>query len=126
PGQLPPGAPGGHGPFGPPPPGAPLSQQAVDQYMYGAWATPPPPQDALAVVSLVLGIVALLVLPLLGVPGLVLGLLGLRRIRAGRTRGMGLSVAGIVLGGIGTLLTFLVVLVLGMSLFGFLGEVVGL
>jgi hypothetical protein len=76
-------------------------------------ANPPPaagrPVSFLAVLSFLLGLAAVVpaVLILAGVPALVLGLVSLRRINQsdGRLRGAWLAVGGMILGGLGTLMT---------------------
>lgn len=61
----------------------------------------------MAITGFVLGILSVLCMPLVGVLGVVFGLLGLREIRrgGGAVGGRGLSIAGVVLGSIGTLVT---------------------
>jgi prepilin-type processing-associated H-X9-DG protein len=63
----------------------------------------------IAVVSFVLGLASLGLLILTGVPALLLGLRGLREVNAsdGRLRGARLAIAGMILGGLGTLVTLL-------------------
>ena len=75
--------------------------------------------SALAALSLVLGLLSVALWVITGLPALVLGLAAVRRINAseGRLRGRGLAVAGMALGGLGTLATALGVvamLLLGM------------
>lgn len=62
-----------------------------------------------AVLSLLFGLASLVLLALTGIPALILGLRGLRAIHAadGRLRGARLAMAGMTLGGVGTLLTLL-------------------
>lgn len=62
-----------------------------------------------AVLSFLLGLASLFLLALTGIPALVLGLRGLRAVHSadGRLRGAWLAMAGMTLGGVGTLLTLL-------------------
>ena len=62
-----------------------------------------------AVASFLLGLASLFLLVLTGIPAMVLGLRGLRAVNAsdGRLLGRRLAVAGLALGGLGTLLTVL-------------------
>lgn len=75
----------------------------------GAWGpppmwAPPPRTDPTAIIALVLGIIGLLVFPLvLSQAALVLGIVGVRRVRRTGDEGFGLAVGGIVLGSLGTL-----------------------
>ncbi len=91
-----------------PPPTVPGAQYRLDAPT-GAWGpppvwAPPPRTDGLAVASLVLGILGLLVFPLvLSQVALVLGIVGMRRVRRSGDQGFGMAVAGIVLGSLGTL-----------------------
>ena len=71
----------------------------------GPWATPPPPNDSLAVAALITGIVSVACFFFIAGPvALGLGIAGLRRTAAAGTRGRGMAIAGIVLGSLGTLL----------------------
>ena len=90
-------------------PHQPPYQQYPDPYSY----PPQPPQNggvsALAVVSLVLGIMALIIslFPILnigslifGVAGIILAIIGLRGIKQGKNSGKGIAIAGIVVSSI--------------------------
>src|SRR5262249_51464812 len=72
-------------------------------------AAPPARLHPAALLSFLLGLASfgLCLLGLSGVPALVVGLRGLRAVNAGegRWRGARLAVAGMVLGGLGTLVT---------------------
>ncbi len=90
------GAPGG---YGPPPPG------------YG-----PRQSNGLPVAALVLGILGVLTFwfvlgGALGIVGLILGLIGLSRVRKGQATGKGMAIAGTVLSGLAIVLTSIVVVV---------------
>ena len=86
-------------------------------YAYGpggpAWGPPPLPSvNGMAIASLVLGIIG--VIPcfwngLFAIIALVLGIIAVRKINAGTAApdGRGMAIAGIVLGGIGTAITLL-------------------
>jgi prepilin-type processing-associated H-X9-DG protein len=78
---------------------------------------PAPRTSGAAVASFALGLLALVLLALTGVPALLLGLRGLRAVNAGdgRVGGKRLAVAGILLGGLGTLLGVLGVCVIVFS-----------
>lgn len=85
----------------------------------------PPPQpiappasqgtDGLAIASLVTGLLGFCV-PLAGVAGIVLGVLGLRRTGPGKAGGQGFAIAGIVAGSISTLAMCLVAPLIGILL----------
>ncbi len=67
--------------------------------------TPPPKTNGLAITSLVLGILALLACiagVLFAIPGLICGIVGLKRVKnsGGAEQGHGLAVTGIVLNGV--------------------------
>jgi prepilin-type processing-associated H-X9-DG protein len=66
-----------------------------------------------AIASLILGIASLVLLILAGIPAIILGILGLRDVsrNRGRVRGTGLSVAGLVLGALGCVLTIPLLLI---------------
>jgi hypothetical protein len=68
-----------------------------DPYYAPGWTSPRPRTDGVSIAALVTGVVGL------GPVALALGLAGLRRTRAGVRGGRGLAVAGVVLGGVGTL-----------------------
>jgi len=74
-----------------------------------ASVTQSPSLSRTALVSLLLGLASIFLLIITGVPAMVLGLRGLRAVNGsdGRLRGRGLAVTGLVLGGLGTLLTIL-------------------
>lgn len=65
-----------------------------------------PPTSGKAVLSLILGLLSGVLFIVTGLPALLLGFLGLREVNRsdGRLRGAGLAVAGMVLGGVGSLL----------------------
>ncbi|MCX6522076.1 MAG: DUF4190 domain-containing protein [Actinobacteria bacterium] len=97
-------APSGSAPFGPagwPPMGT----------AHGVWVTPPsPPSRTLAVLALIAGLVAVTTgwMPIFfvlgaiaGIAAITLGIVARSRIRAGRARGSGMALAGLVLGPIG-------------------------
>lgn len=75
-----------------------MSQEAAypPPYYASGWPEPKPPTDAVAVASLVTGLLAL------GPVAVVLALVGFRRIRRRGTSGRGFAVAGLVLGIVGT------------------------
>lgn len=68
---------------------------------------PPPPTTTLATWSLVLGVLSLFCAAFTGIPAVVCGFLGLNKIakRPAAVGGRTLAITGMVLGGIGTLLT---------------------
>jgi prepilin-type processing-associated H-X9-DG protein len=70
-------------------------------------STPAPRFHPAALASFLLGLASFVLFGLTGVPALVLGLRGLRAVNTseGRLRGARLAVAGMVLGGVGTLVT---------------------
>jgi hypothetical protein len=90
------------------PPAAPGAQYHLDAPP-NAWGpppvwAPPPRTDGIAITSLVLGIIGILVFPLvLAQAAVVLGIVGVRRVRRSGDQGFALAVAGIVLGALGTL-----------------------
>lgn len=100
----------------PPPPGG-----TPPPYPAAAAAAPPPPgaggapagrSNGLAVAALVFGILTFFCLgPLGGILAIVLGFLGLSRAREVQT-GRGMSIAGIVLGAVGTVLTVVLFLLI--------------
>ncbi len=71
--------------------------------------------SALAVWSLVLGILSFCAVCVTGVPAIVLGILALTKINKSPAtlKGQGLAIAGLVTGAIGTLLTFVILVVWG-------------
>ncbi len=71
----------------------------------------PPRSNGLATAALVLGIVSLCLGVLTGIPAIICGILGLSRSSETRT-GQGPAIAGLVLGGLGTLWTALSLLLL--------------
>jgi len=108
------GAGAGGGPFSPlrggVPPGVPSGPPpAVPAGPFPAL----PPTSGLAVASLVLGIFSLCTLGLTAIPGLIVGIVGLGRVRrsGGRLAGRGVALAGIIVSLVG--LFFLLVCVLG-------------
>lgn len=103
-----------HGPFGypaepaapyaPGQPAAPGPGTPYAQQPYGYTPTPapygPPPQagtDGVAIAALVTGVLCLAIVPL------VLGIVGLNRVRTSGRNGRGMSIAGIVLGTLGVI-----------------------
>lgn len=94
PGQ--PNQPGAGGPGYPPPPGGTPYGAAP----YGQYPGPVPPgqrTDGVSIAALVTGIL------LMGVVPIVLGFIGLGRVKKNGTQGKGLAIAGIVLGGLAIL-----------------------
>ena len=104
----------GQDPYGPPP-------QGQDPYAPAA----PAPRNGLGVAALVVGIVALLlgIIPFLGVLGVVgvvavvLGVVSLSRVRRGLATNRGVSITGVVLGGLAVLaaIGWLVVIIIGVT-----------
>lgn len=83
-------------------------QDPYGQGGYGRQPAGPAPRNGLGVAALVVGIVSVLlgVVPLLGFVGLVavvLGVVGLSRVRRGLATNRGMSITGIVLGGLAVL-----------------------
>lgn len=68
-----------------------------DPHYAPGWVPPRPATDGVSIAALVTGVFGL------GPVAVVLGLIGVRRTRGGARSGRGLAVAGIVLGGVGTL-----------------------
>lgn len=128
PGPPPAGPPG---PFGAPPPGGPAPQgyggpapyggpvpYGAAPYGYGPPFVPPPPNEGMALASLLTSVIGLATaafcyLPILACPvGAVLGHVALGRIARNGTQGRGLALAGVIVGWIGTaILVGIVVLV---------------
>ncbi|HEV3120107.1 MAG TPA: DUF1559 domain-containing protein [Gemmataceae bacterium] len=69
-----------------------------------------------ALIALILGIASLPLLFFAGIPAIIFGILGIRDVTHGRGQvdGMGMAVTGIVLGAVGTLLTFPAVAIVGL------------
>lgn len=108
-GGMPPqyGAPGGGG-FGPPPMGYPPGGYAP----MGAL----PPNESLAIVALVAGILSLVCMgAFAGIPAVICGHLGLGKIKrsGGQLRGGGMAIAGLVMGYVSIGLTVIVMLFYG-------------
>lgn len=131
--------------YGQPPHGAPPPPPGGAEPPYGSGSYPPygggeppynpygipgyggqvPPQtSAMAVIALILGILGLLTFcfcyGILGLPGLILGILAMKEIKAsnGAKTGNGLALAGAITGGIGMalgILSFLAFLAVQMS-----------
>ncbi len=118
-------APGGPAPYGPTPhgptphgpapygttphggaaPGVPV--YGVPGYGYpplGTWTPAPPPVDGLAIASIITSGAGAVSVGLTGPVGLGLGIAALRRIHRTGGRGRGLAIAGVVVGGVMTLL----------------------
>jgi hypothetical protein len=74
---------------------------------------PPARMSVKAVFSLILGLLSFCLSPLVGVPAVILGLLGLRDVNrsGGRVVGSGLAIAGIVTGGLGSLVSLALIAV---------------
>jgi hypothetical protein len=109
PGSGPPGSgspgfgPPGYGPpgYGPPGYGNPgYGQQGYGQqgYGYGYGYSPPPPNNGLAVASLICGVLGLALCQLAGIAALVMGYIARKRIRETGEQGAGMALAGIILG----------------------------
>lgn len=85
---------------------APRTQQSPGTHPGGA---PAQPQNGLGLAALILGIVAFLTswFPLLGIPvgvvGLILGILGLNKVKKGLATNRGMALAGVILSAIGLL-----------------------
>jgi hypothetical protein len=96
----------------------PDSQERIDTEATHRLEVKPPQEtktDALAIASLVLGILSIVCLGLLsGIPGIVCGHMGLKSIKNsnGALTGQGIGVAGLILSYLGTLLSLL-----GLALF---------
>ncbi|HLN28659.1 MAG TPA: DUF1559 domain-containing protein [Gemmataceae bacterium] len=72
-----------------------------------------------AVASLILGLMSLVCSLLTGIPAIILGILGLRDVSQsdGRVKGQGLAIAGIITGGLGTILMLpLIAIMVGLLL----------
>lgn len=80
---------------------------------YGSPAAAPSKTSRKAIASLILGLLSLVTCLLTGIPAIIFGILGLSSIgkSQGRLTGHGLAVAGIVLGGIGTVLSIPAIIV---------------
>jgi hypothetical protein len=79
----------------------PYGQPPQGQQPYGAWQggnDTTPGWNGLSIAAFVLGLTCLL-----GIPAIVLGIIGLRQVRRDRSRGGWMAVTGIVLGALGTL-----------------------
>jgi hypothetical protein len=87
-----------------------LDQASRYTYGYGYSAMPAPKTSGLAVASLVCGIIGVVQCPPVSIAALVCAILARRQIResGGTKTGNGLTVAGLVLGGVGVALTVLV------------------
>ena len=125
PNQYPPGYPGhpgytGYqpGPAGPYPGGYPPGAPMPPSYPGQAWA-PSRPTNALAIVSLVLGIIGIFFFG--SIAALVCGYLARKQIRERGEAGDGFALAGIILGWVGVAIAviFLVFVAIGMAATGF-------
>jgi len=69
-----------------------------------------------ALTALILGIASVPFLLFAGIPAIIFGILGIRDVTQGRGRvdGIGMAITGIVLGAVGTLLTFPAVVIVGL------------
>lgn len=101
----------GDGPYGQNPYGQAAAQQdpyGTDPYGQGAHGqqpAPAPPRNGLGLAALIVGIVSLLlaIIPgvgLIGVVAVVLGVIALVRVRRGVATNRGVSITGVVLGGL--------------------------
>jgi hypothetical protein len=105
-----------------PPPAAPVPPPAPGPAAYspppaGNYVTPPPAagggqSNGMAVAALVLGILTFVCLgPLAGILAIIFGFLGMKKANETGT-GKGMSIAGIVLGAVGTVATIVLIIVL--------------
>lgn len=114
----PPIAPNGPGQQVPPAPQYGYAAAPAPQYGYpgytgyppAAWGAPPP-ANGLGTASLVLGILALCLICMWGIPSIILGvlalifgILGRKRVRRGEANNSGQALAGIILGSVGLVL----------------------
>lgn len=99
----------------PPPPGYPPYPYP---YPYGAPGVPVPPQapkNGLGVAALVIGIISILLSCTIfggfigGIVAVVLGIVGLRRVKRAEADNRGVAIAGVVLGALAVLLSTLVI-----------------
>ncbi len=103
-----------------PPPAAPPAQwqpRPVAAQQFGGYAVASRPDQTLATVAMILGIVSLAVSCCyggiwLGIPALIVGFLALRNINNDSTKygGRGLALAGLIMGGISFLITLLIII----------------
>ena len=125
-GATPPPPPGGGTPPPPaapvPPPAAPVPPPAPGPAAYsppptGNYVTPPPAagggqSNGMAIAALVLGILTFVCLgPVAGILAIIFGFLGMKKANETGT-GKGMSIAGIVLGAVGTVLSIILFFVL--------------
>lgn len=82
----------------------PYAQQPYAQpYGYGYSYTPAPPTNQMAVISLVLGIVGIVMIPILAsIPAIITGHVSRRQIRERGEGGDGMALAGLICGYLGT------------------------
>jgi len=100
----PPPAPPGSTPPPPPPPAPPTPPSSPVPPAGGA----PSPNNGLAIAALVLGILTFVCLgPIAGVLAIIFGFLGLKKSNEMGGTGKGMSIAGIVLGAVGTIASIL-------------------
>ena len=100
----PPPAPPGSTPPPPPPPAPPTPPSSPVPPAGGA----PSPNNGLAIAALVLGILTFVCLgPIAGVLAIIFGFLGLKKANEMGGTGKGMSIAGIVLGAVGTIASIL-------------------
>jgi len=105
----------------------PAPQQAPAYNMQGGYpGYQPTPSSALAIASLILGVIGLLSGWLifggaLGLVGVILGIVALVKVKNGTASGKGMAIVGIVTGALGMIVA-VVVLILGMIGLGMLGD----
>ena len=105
----------------------PAPQQAPAYNMQGGYpGYQPTPSSALAIASLILGVIGLLSGLLifggaLGLVGVILGIVALVKVKNGTASGKGMAIGGIVTGALGMIVAA-VVLILGMIGLGMLGD----
>jgi len=121
-GDQPAGNPPGEGPVNMPPPPA-GEQTPAYGVAYGSGPAPAAPRNGLGVAALVLGIIALVFCwtviggVILGILALIFGIIGYLRAKRGEATNAGVALSGAITGGIG-LIVSVVLLIVGASILG--------